>query len=83
MIAGHVFSTNGRCSCNRTFGDISGATEANIGHYHWAHSGTLTANELAEIRAEVRRIWDLLVGTATGSGPAAPAQDDLAAAEAA
>lgn len=83
-IAGHWFGADGMCSCNRRFGDISGAGPEHIGKPHYAHVGNLTAVELSEIQAEVRRLWDLVVGAATGNGPATRAtEDEIAAAEAA
>jgi len=83
-IAGHVFTLEGQCSCGKRFQDISGASEEHVGTHGWAHSGHLVAYELAEIRAEVRRIWELTIGAATGNGPASRSiNDEIEAAEAA
>lgn len=69
-IAGHTFAADGVCSCGKRFGDISGAAQENIGKEGFAHSGGLTSNELSEIQVEVARIWALVAGVASGSGPA-------------
>jgi hypothetical protein len=82
-IAGHAFGIEGRCSCGRRFGDISGAGPEHVNKPHWAHQGNLIESELIEIQTEVKRIWELLVGTANGSGPARSLADEIAAAEAA
>jgi hypothetical protein len=56
---------------------------------HWAHQGNLIERELEEIQAEAQRLWSLVVGAATGNGPAAapagtePSADEIAAMEAA
>lgn len=85
MIAGHTFGIEGRCTCGLRFGDISGAGPEHINKPHWAHSGNLTQHELTEIQAEVRRIWGLIVGVSTGSGPSVGpvTEPDYSAAEAA
>lgn len=69
-IAGHLFSPEGRCVCGYRFSDIAGALPEHVGKPHWAHQGSLTHTELLEIQIEVRRIWELTAGVATGSGPA-------------
>jgi hypothetical protein len=77
-IAGHSFSPEGLCTCGRRFGDISGAGPEHLNKPHWAHQGNLIERELEEIQAEVQRLWSLVVGAATGNGPAAaPAQEDV------
>lgn len=71
-IAGHRFTgLNGRCSCGKVLGDIAGATREHLNAPGFAHSGGLIERELNEIHAEVARIWALVVGSATGNGPAA------------
>jgi len=82
-IAGHTFSLEGRCSCGLKFADISGAGPEHLNQPHWSCQGNLVSYELAEIQAEVRRLWDLVVGAATGNGPARSLDDEIAAAEAA
>lgn len=59
MIAGHVFSLEGKCSCGYRFADISSARREDIGKPYWAHTGSLTDNEFREIEAERDRIYDL------------------------
>jgi len=85
-IAGHEFTgLNGRCSCGKLLSDISGAGPEHLNQLGWAHNGGLIERELLEIRAEVRRIWELTIGAATGNGPASPEplDDNWAGAEAA
>lgn len=82
-IAGHVFGLEGRCSCGKRFSDVSGATPQHVGTHGIAHTAHLTAAELGEIQAEVQRIWNLLVGSATGNGPATTQEPDYSGAEAA
>lgn len=59
MIAGHVFGGDaaGRCSCGRTWAEIAGCTEADIGRSGIAHVGHLSADEWLEIIAERERVW--------------------------
>lgn len=59
MIAGHIFSLEGKCSCGYRFADISSARRENVGKPHWAHTGSLTENEYNEIVTERERIYDL------------------------
>lgn len=66
MIAGHLFTHEGQCSCGRNFADVSGAKVEHVGQLHWAHTGALTYTELLEIHAEVSRLWHLVVSAATG-----------------
>lgn len=83
-IAGHSFGPEGRCSCGIRFADISGAGSEHLNKPHWAHQGNLIERELEEIQTEVRRLWALVVGAATGNGPAArTTEDEIIAAEAA
>lgn len=72
MIAGHVFHDNGRCSCGRRFADIAIAERADVGKPVYAHTGSLTETEYGEIVTERERIWSMVSGVATGSGPSAP-----------
>lgn len=76
-IAGHDFGIEGKCSCGKTFADIAGARREHLSKEGWAHRNGLTETELMEIQTEVARIWSLVMGVATGSGPvAAPAPED-------
>lgn len=84
-IAGHSFTgLNGRCSCGKVLGDVAAARTEHLGQDGWSHSGSLVTYELHEIHAEVARIWALVQGSATGSGPAPvarPVEDEITAAE--
>lgn len=83
-IAGHSFTgLNGRCSCGKQLGDITWTTEADLEKPDIAHQGNYKAYELAEVRAEVARIWELTVNAATGAGPSRTVEDEIAAMEAA
>lgn len=77
MIAGHIFLDDGRCSCGRRFADISIAEKADIGKPVYCHSGSLNETEYNEIVRERERIWSMVYGVATGSGPAAPIYEDI------
>lgn len=72
MIAGHSFSETLHgltCSaCARRFVDIAGTARSDIGKLGIAHQGNLNEAEFNQIRAEVERQWELLVGTASGRG---------------
>lgn len=91
LVAGHEFDSLGRCvTCPRRWTQIMHVTRDQIGEKGIAHyDGTqgLTLAEYQSIErhrnAERPRVWEAVVCSATGSGPAAPAADDLAAAEAA
>lgn len=71
-IAGHDFQHEIHgltCStCARRFVDIAGAQRSDIGKLGIAHTGNLNKAEFNQIRAEVDRQWDLLVGIASGRG---------------
>lgn len=60
MIAGHIFSMDGRCSCGRKLSDIAFAAfdPEWIGQTNIAHTGTLTIHEQAEIASELDRLHD-------------------------
>jgi len=77
VIAGHLFTIEGKCSCGKRFADISGATQEHIGKEGWAHTRELNAAEFSEICTERDRIWALVVGSSTGG--AAPAVRELPA----
>lgn len=65
-IAGHTFAIGDdgkeRCACGKEWVDVAPATKADIGKQGWAHQGTLTENELAQIDAERERRWRLGMG---------------------
>lgn len=87
LIAGHEFDSLDRCkTCTRTWFQIMHVTRDQIGEDGIAHYGALNLNEYASIEArrtaERPRIWALVQGSATGSGPVArPIDDEIAAAE--
>lgn len=91
LIAGHEFDSLDRCkTCPRKWSEIMHVTRDQLGDKGIAHFDGhqgLTLSEYEQIerrRNEERpRIWDLVVGSATGNGPSPSAQDDLLAAEAA
>jgi hypothetical protein len=59
MIAGHVFTLDGKCACGRRLTDIGfAAYDAEwVGKSDIAHTGTLTAHEQTEIRDAVEAIY--------------------------
>lgn len=63
-IAGHTF-VHGLCECGRRWADIRGATDADIDRSGIAHTGVLTARELAQIE-EVRVAEDTAIARAMG-----------------
>lgn len=72
LIAGHLFNDNGKCSCGRRFADISIAERSDIGKPLYCHNGSLNEMGYNEIVMERERIWAMVYGVATGSGPSIP-----------
>ena len=75
LIAGHSFENlpHGRaCSaCGQLWVNIAGTTEADEGKLGIAHTGSINAAEVREIRDEVQRIWDATIDVARSSRMAA------------
>lgn len=63
-----VYRDGGQVVCDRAWRDICDADDSDVGKLNIAHSGGLSANELAEIRAEKQaeqdRIWNAVAGVA-------------------
>ena len=91
MIAGHDFDSLDRCkTCPRTWFQIMHVTRDYIGANGIAHyDGSTGLSESEYLSIEKRRnderprIWELIVGSATGNGPSRSAEAEIAAAEAA
>lgn len=91
LIAGHDFDSLDRCrTCPRTWTQIMHVTRDQVGtkgiaHYDGEQGLTLSEYQSIEKRRneEQPRIWELVVGSATGNGPSTRQEDDMAAAEAA
>ena len=71
LIAGHSFENlpQGRaCSaCGQLWISIAATTEADEGKLGIAHTGSINATEVREIRDEVNRIWAATVDVACSS----------------
>lgn len=59
MIAGHLFTSEGRCSCGKRLSDISFVygDRSWIGQPDIAHTGLLNEAEYGQICGEVERIF--------------------------
>ena len=69
FIAGHIFrdTPHGRaCSCGRRWADIASAGREDVGQPDIAHVGSLSEREVDEIQAEKLRVWETVVGVASG-----------------
>jgi hypothetical protein len=75
LIAGHSFENlpQGRaCSaCGQLWVNIAGTTEADEGKLGIAHTGSINATEVREIRDEVERIHGVTIDVARSSRMAA------------